>query len=64
MQEEYQLLLLRKDWHFLHSMPGITTTTSAPATNATSATAPASITAEGLPIKGNEKYEDVKNFIK
>lgn len=52
MQEEYQLLLLRKDWRFLHSISGAT------------ATATASVTAEGLSIKGNEKYEDVKHFIK
>lgn len=58
MQGEYQLLLLRKDWRFLHSIPGTTATTTA------SVPAAAPITAEGLTIVGNEKYEDDKHFIK
>lgn len=70
MQGEYQLLLLRKDWCFLHSIPGTTATTTASTTATTSssitasATATSSITAEGLTIIGIEKYEDDKHFIK
>lgn len=61
MQEEYQSLFLRKDWHFLYSIPGTTSTIT---TAFVSATTAASVSAEGLSIKGNEKYEDDKHFIK